>query len=497
MESSKKKKNVILLTVECLRADRIGTFGYEKKTTPNLDELFKRGLLFSRAYSASSWTAPCINALLTSTYPFMYDGDVTMNKRTSIAEVLRNNGYTTIGLPFHAYLSSFFGYDKGFDTFKDGIKEKGNTKEIDSNSEALKYKIRRYIRMKFYKFDKLFSAKEKSILYKIWTSVKILRIGLVISKIALLDKRKKYPKMGERLNKEILSLLKNAHQPFFLWAHYLDTHPPFLPPKNFSRDIGMLSKIIVNVKQRIAMFENKEDAFKPKDLEKLSNLFDMEVEYLDFWIKNLMGELDYLGLLKDTYVIITADHGTQFLEHGRIHNELELYQELVHVPLFIMGPGIPCKEIELPVSHIDVSPTILDLLNINKPMGLLGKSLLNNGMNDRGGIGVFCEEGQSERGEAFQTEPGIIKLNKESMKIAYITKNRSYIFRNNGEDELYDLIKDPRERNNIINEEREMAEKCLEKIKEHLKEITYKGKSKEIVNIKRAIKKLRYGKGRI
>ena len=65
------------------------------------------------------------------------------------------------------------------------------------------------------------------------------------------------------------------------------------------------------------------------------------------------------------------------------------------------------------------------------------------------------------------------------------------VFRNNGKDELYDLVKDPRERNNIINEEREMAEKCLEIIKEHIKEITYKGKGKEIVNIKRAIKKLK------
>ena len=351
--------------------------------------------------------------------------------------------------------------------------------------------------MKFYKFDKLFSAKEKSILYKIWTLVKILRIVFIVSKIALSDKRKKYPKMSERLNKEILSHAKNAHQPFFLWAHYLDTHPPFLPPKNFSRDIGMLSRIVVNVKQRIAMFENREDAFKPKDLEKLSDLFDMEVEYFDFWIKNLIDELNDLGLLENTYVIITADHGTQFLEHGRIHNELELYQELVHVPLFIMGPDIPCKEIERPVSHIDVSPTILDLLNIEKPKSFIGKSLLNNDMNDGAEIGVFCEEGQSERGEAFQTEPGIIKLSRKSMKIAYITKNRSYIFRNNGEDELYDLIKDPLERENIINEEREMAEKCLEKIKEHLKEITYKGKGKEIVNIKRAIKKLKYRKGGI
>ncbi len=494
MESSKKKKNVILLTVECLRADRIGTFGYDKKTTPNLDELFKRGILFSRAYSASSWTAPSINALLTSTYPFMYEGDVTMNKRTSIAEVLRDNGYTTIGLPFHAYLSSFFGYDKGFDIFKDGIKEKGNTKEIDSNSEALKYKIRRYIRMKFYKFDKLFSEKEKSILYKIWTSIKILRIVFVVSKIALSDKRKKYPKMGERHNKEILSHAKNAHQPFFLWAHYLDTHPPFLPPKNFSRDIGILSKIIVNVKQRIAMFENREDAFKPKELEKFSDLFDMEVEYLDFWVKTLIDGLDDLGLLENTYVIVTADHGTQFLEHGRIHNELELYQELVHVPLFIMGPGIPCEVIERPVSHIDVSPTILDLLNIDKPPSFLGKSLLNNDMGDRREIGVFCEEGQSERGEAFQTEPGIIKLNKGSMKIAYITENRSYIFRNNGKDELYDLIKDPKERNNIIDEKQEEAEMMLKKINEHLRELT--SKKDESINIKRAIKKLKYG-GRI
>ena len=490
MMESAKKKNVILLTLEYLRADKIGILGYEKKTTPNLDVIFKRGILFSRAYSVSSWTAPSISALLTSTYPLMYDGDVTMNKRTSIAEVLRNNGYTTIGLPFHPFLSSFYGYDKDFDRFKDGIKEK-NTKGMKPIPTALN-KIRKYIRKVSYKFDKLFKSREKTSLYKIWRTIKILNSGFTLSKMALSD----YPKIGERLNKEILMQLKNAHQPFFLWAHYLDTHPPLLPPKKFSRGIGILSKIMVNVKRSIAMFENREDAFKPKDLEKLSNLFDMEVKYLDFCIKNLIDELNDLGVLENTYVIITADHGTQFLEHGRIENAIELYQELVHIPLFIMGPDIPCKVIERPVSHIDVSPTILDLLNIDKPKSFLGKNLLSNDTNAREEIGVFCEEGQSERGESIQTELGIIKLNKKSMKIAYITENRSYIFRNNGKNELYDLIKDPMERNNIINEEREMAEKFLEKIKGHLKVITSRNKDDDIINVKKVIKKLKY-RGRI
>lgn len=479
-----EKKNIILITLECLRADRISILGYKKKTTPNLDKIFKEGILFSRAYSVSSWTAPAINALLTSTYPFMYDGDITMNKRLSLAEVLKDNGYTTIGITFHPYLSFLFGYDKGFDVFKDGITEKGKAKR--SMFSSLKYEVLRCVRTIFFKLEK--KCKKIHILYRGWIIIKILRILVQYTRMTLSD----FPELGEKINREILHHLKDTQQPFFVWAHYSDTHIPFLPPKKFSSDVGTLSKVMINVKARAAMFEHREDTFRPNDLEKYSDLFDMEVKYLDFCIKNLINELDHLGFLENTYIIITADHGMQFLEHGRIHNSIELYQELVHVPVFVTGPAIPHSVVTHLVSHIDIPPTILWLLSIDKPKTFVGENILDS---NRIRPGVFCEEGQTERGEAFQKEPGTIKLDKENMKIAYITQDRSYIFRNNGEDELYDLIKDPMEKNNIINEEKETAEKLLKRIKMHLEEISSRKEEEEIININRAIKKLRsYGK---
>ena len=110
--------NLILITVDCLRADHLSCLGYSKQTTPNLDNVASDGVLFSQAISVSHWTTPSFLSIFTSTYPLMYGGQLYITKlRTNVAEVLKEHGYHTAAFHSNPWLSSHWGYQRGFDTF--------------------------------------------------------------------------------------------------------------------------------------------------------------------------------------------------------------------------------------------------------------------------------------------------------------------------------------------------------------------------------------------
>ena len=114
--------NLILVTIDCLRADHLSCLGYFKKATPNLDYLASGGVLFSQAISVGSGTTPAFMAIFTSTYPLMYGGQLYItNQRTTLAQVLKEHGFHTAAFHSNPWLSSFYGYHKGFDTFDDSI----------------------------------------------------------------------------------------------------------------------------------------------------------------------------------------------------------------------------------------------------------------------------------------------------------------------------------------------------------------------------------------
>jgi len=116
--------NVILITIDCLRADHVGSLGYARPTTPHIDAIARRGTIFTQALSNGPKTSASFPSILTSTYPLMYGGTAYLAEdRTSIAEVLKNHGYSTVAFHSNPFLSSSYGYNKGFDTFWDAIQE--------------------------------------------------------------------------------------------------------------------------------------------------------------------------------------------------------------------------------------------------------------------------------------------------------------------------------------------------------------------------------------
>ena len=114
--------NLILITIDCLRADHLSCLGYPKKTTQNLDYFASKGVLFSQAISVGNWTPSSFIAILTSTFPLMHGGWFDISKRgITLAQVLKEHGYHTAAFPSNIWLSSYFGYHRGFDVFDDII----------------------------------------------------------------------------------------------------------------------------------------------------------------------------------------------------------------------------------------------------------------------------------------------------------------------------------------------------------------------------------------
>jgi len=195
--------NLILLTIDCLRADHLSCLGYSKKTTPNLDNLASASALFTQAISVGSSTPSSFIAMFTSSYPLMYGGKLWItDSRTTLAQVLKEHGYHTAAFHSNPWISSYHGYHKGFDTFDDSF-QKGWRESLMRKPKGLIKRI----------------GGINSKLYELLSKVYVA---------TMVDKP--YAK-AEVLNKEAISWLKDNANNFFLWLHYMDVHEPYFPPK--------------------------------------------------------------------------------------------------------------------------------------------------------------------------------------------------------------------------------------------------------------------------
>jgi arylsulfatase A-like enzyme len=367
-------ENVILITIDSLRADHLGCYGYHKKITPKLDELAENGIIFRHAFSNGPQTTASFPSILTSTYPLMYEvSKQRLSKhrimiqqlskdRIMISEVLREAGYSTAGVNCNAYLSSYYGYNRGFEYFRDFFDDYGGmqTQEFIKSGRRASGFIRRVEK----EIKKVFS--DSSILYKF--------LRRFFSEIKSRYKEKKYLEIivnhkninAEVINKEAISWLKNkGNNKFFLWIHYMDVHFPYLPPSKYlnynKREVISLNRKIIheyNIKDNLTNISESE-------LKQTIELYDAEIRYADDSVAMILDEVEKLGLLANTLIILTADHGDEFLEHGDTFHFQKLYDELLRVPLIFYAPELDKKKvIDDLVSLLDLSPTILDILDI-------------------------------------------------------------------------------------------------------------------------------------
>jgi arylsulfatase A-like enzyme len=323
-----QRPNVLVFLVDALRADHLGCYGHSRDTSPAIDALSREAALFETALSPASWTKPSIPSLFTGLYPIQHGvftgntkdsaeritSDILKDEHTTMAEVFRGAGYSTGAFVHNAQISSFMGFNQGFDVYAEHL---GNAQQINE----------RFIQ---------------------W--------------------------LGSGLGR-----------PFFGYVHYLDPHWPYTPPAPFD---GMFSPPAqtsvdfnnVNWKYLERQIQSGDLQLSADDLEAMRSLYDGEIRYTDAAIAAALESLREKGLYENTIVVLTADHGEEFMEHGRIGHGNSLYDELLHIPLIIRSPQGrapqgPSRTIADPVSLIDIMPTVLDLAGIEIPEDIAGRSL--------------------------------------------------------------------------------------------------------------------------
>jgi arylsulfatase A-like enzyme/uncharacterized membrane protein YbhN (UPF0104 family) len=327
------KPNVILVMVDTLRADHLSCYGADIDT-PNLCRLTEGGTTY-QGFSHASWTKPATASLLTSTLPSTH---VAMSKPstlspdlTLISEAMQEGGYTTGGIVSNINLAESFGFAQGYDDYY------------------------------YLAPDYIAGAQESSSKLIIYQVVRQLWLGIVQGEKVYFND---YYQDSEVVNEVAFDWIEERKdERFFLFLHYMDPHDPYFVHPYDGSGIA-----------RVKMPEPEADVAS-----ELHELYRGEVEYLDENFGKFLAKLEAEGLYEDTVIILTADHGEEFNEHGGFWHGLTLYDEQIHVPLLIKWANNGDKSVrganEGVARLIDVGPTILGLADIEVPEGMQGIDL--------------------------------------------------------------------------------------------------------------------------
>jgi arylsulfatase A-like enzyme len=419
--------DIILITIDCLRSDRLGCCGYSRDTSPNIDSLAAKGAIFLEAIANGGRTPDSFPSILASQLPPLTQDEYrkVMKRSPTLAGLLRGYGYKTAAFLSNPFLSKIFNYNNGFDVYEDelgifsiqGQKIAGKQPQIES---GILKKIR-------------------------------IRLNIIFNFILyLLGKQREAT--AEQLINRMSSWLNTCSDRFFLWSHFMDAHTPYLPPSEYmrkfcNRHISRYRIAVLDFKQHKS-FRNvdiKEAKWLSQaEIDTLADLYDANIRYIDDNIGRLLESLG--NRVENTIIIITADHGEAFGEHKYLDHGI-LYEEVVHVPLIMLGPGIKAGTvIKEPVELMDLAPTIADLVGISRVEGFYGRSLLP----------VLRGAKRATKGTiATRLIPEL-----RQRLISYRTHDWKYI-RTESLDELntliseevYNLRDDPKERNNLCGSE--------------------------------------------
>jgi len=402
-------RGVVLVVVDTLRADHLGAYGYPRPTSPRIDAFAADATRFADATSPAPWTLPALATLMTSLEPSVHGaqapsdlGDMTWffepgkfrafstlhDSRLTLAEILRDAGFATWGAVQGSYPTAVFGMAQGFETYR----------------------------------------------------------------------QNQTP--GFRFDLEDAFAWLDAEQPdrFFLYVHVMEVHAPYTPieirpgahRKLDPEQMPYYREAVAEEKLRFLQWdfdpgyvgavdgsrENLRELSRPgarlpaRDLRHLVALYDRGIAYVDYWLGELIDGLRERGLYDETIVVLTSDHGEEFLEHGGLEHSFSYYEEMLRVPLIVRVPGEGQGEVvEGTVGLVDVLPSLLDWLDVPVPDGLQGQSLR---------LPVAPETSAAYLAEA-SLRPGDRALRGSGWK---------YIRSGQGREELYDLAADPGERSN-------------------------------------------------
>jgi arylsulfatase A-like enzyme len=383
--------DVIIVLVDTLRADRVGACGGRPGLTPFIDSLAASGVVFSNAYSPTSWTNPAVASLFTSRYPSQhhvstFDSMLAADEVT-LAERLHDAGYRGMGISGNFRLLARFGFGQGFDAW---------AAIVAPSRSVAKVSAKRVEQGAFSYYDHFFAPYR----YSRWA---------------------------------------RRRRPVLIYLHFLEPHAPYDPPMHVRRRIAGPPPPGVNDAEANAKLLDilRWGELSPPEVARLGALYDAEVAELDRRLARIFEGLRSRGLLDRAIVVFTADHGEELREHGGFQHGNTLYEESVRIPLFITGPGLPAGRVVTDqVSLLDVAPTVLELLGLPPEPRFEGRSLLRHLSGGEGADVVLQLPATGERIDVRTHAAGLVH---DGVKLL-VPPERSH-----HSPELYDLRDDPHE----------------------------------------------------
>lgn len=388
--------NIILIVLDTLRADHLGCYGYAKDTSPGLDKFASQGILFEDASAPAPWTLPSHASMMTGYYPNRLGLNNELRPMPkdvqTLAQMLSRAGFACAAAVNSLYLNRKFGFDRGFGEFT-FFPEGGEPNE---------------------------SAAEIVQTAKKWIS-------------------------------------RHQRDRFFLFLHFFDPHSNYsAAPEYEAKFTADYRGPVDGSTAQLMAFRNGFFNLGPEDVKYLTGLYDAEINQLDDRMVTLFGLLEKQGLLASSFVIVTSDHGEEFLDHGGVLHGRTQYQELLHVPLMIAGPGIPAnKRIREPVTLVDVTPTVLKLAGLTSAMSLEGMDISTLWHNEAAELPerfIFAEADHNNKQDGIKRT-----VRNNRYKLHYNRLSENY--------ELYDLARDEKEQNDISDVRTDIVAKLAEKLK--------------------------------
>jgi len=377
------KPNLLLVVLDALRADHLGSHGYGRSTSPCIDDLARRSTQFTRAFAQAPMTITSMASLFTGMYPPFHGA----TDRAPLGEslpvwpaLLAESGYATVAISANPFVGHAFGLTRGFHD-----------------------------------------------VFELFASTPRLQRGLegVVRPQTLLATATRW--------------LSEPHdQPFFMLLHFLQPHTPYAPPKPYRGTFGDDDHCFDGGFETLSSAFRQSYAAAEELRQPAIDRYDDNIRYVDAAICRLEQQLELLDLTRRTALVLTADHGEQFLDHGGFfHTPGSMFDELLHVPLIVALPGAAPAQRSEQVESVDIGPTMLELAGIDTPFGQ-GHSLL--GADGRAGdqpVFAFSHR------EDWRTDAGVFSAQS-------VRTSRYKLIRHLPEQpvELYDLAADPRELDN-------------------------------------------------
>ncbi|HKB07374.1 MAG TPA: sulfatase [Candidatus Polarisedimenticolia bacterium] len=413
------RPNILLIVVDTARADRFSFAGYARPTSPEIAHLASEGTIYERAYTPAPWTLPAHASLFTGLFPSSHGADSGHlrldDEFRTLAECLHDAGYRTQGYAANPWVGRQYGLAQGFDTYEE-IRKEGRGGEEDAGAKALNARVERFLEWR-----------------------------------------------GDNPDAR--------RQPFFIFINYLELHLPYDPPEP-SGSRFLPAGVDRAAVERLRRFKHPDEVRyvlglggpSGDDLSILSDLYDGEIAYIDGRVGDLARFLREKGLLDETFLIVTSDHGEAIGDHGFLDHKMNVFDELLRIPLVVRHPGTvkAGRRIREPVMLQDLYPTLLALAHAppgQTPGGASGprESFLLPGIDGLGApAGPARETGERTLVAEFARPIQFLEIIEQRFPeatigpwdrelVAYRRGDEKLHWASDGRDRLYDLAADPGE----------------------------------------------------